>query len=97
MMDTVISLLTGLSDSQVRAFRHTSTLAGKGLKMKCLGVLSWHIWFLTNESKLTVKLFLFVYFFQWSIICLASYEANDSTGERSTELEHQPGQHTETV
>lgn len=27
-MDTVISLLTGLSDSQVRAFRHTSTLAG---------------------------------------------------------------------
>lgn len=28
-MDTVISLLTGLSDSQVRAFRHTSTLAGK--------------------------------------------------------------------
>jgi len=30
MMDTVISLLTGLSDSQVRAFRHTSTLAGKG-------------------------------------------------------------------
>ncbi|KAF4795310.1 Cohesin subunit SA-1 [Turdus rufiventris] len=27
MMDTVISLLTGLSDSQVRAFRHTSTLA----------------------------------------------------------------------
>lgn len=29
MMDTVISLLTGLSDSQVRAFRHTSTLAGQ--------------------------------------------------------------------
>lgn len=28
MMDTIISLLTGLSDSQVRAFRHTSTLAG---------------------------------------------------------------------
>jgi len=28
-MDTVISLLTGLSDSQVRAFRHTSTLAGE--------------------------------------------------------------------
>uniref|UniRef100_A0A8C7DC97 Cohesin subunit SA n=1 Tax=Oncorhynchus kisutch TaxID=8019 RepID=A0A8C7DC97_ONCKI len=26
LMDTVISLLTGLSDSQVRAFRHTSTL-----------------------------------------------------------------------
>jgi len=29
MMDNVISLLTGLTDSQVRAFRHTSTLAGK--------------------------------------------------------------------
>lgn len=28
-MDNVISLLTGLSDSQVRAFRHTATLAGK--------------------------------------------------------------------
>ncbi|XP_014668076.1 PREDICTED: cohesin subunit SA-1-like isoform X2 [Priapulus caudatus] len=27
LMDNVISLLTGLSDSQVRAFRHTSTLA----------------------------------------------------------------------
>lgn len=27
-MDNVISLLTGLSDSQVRAFRHTATLAG---------------------------------------------------------------------
>lgn len=28
MMDNIISLLTGLTDSQVRAFRHTSTLAG---------------------------------------------------------------------
>ena len=28
MMDNVISLLLGLSDSQVRAFRHTATLAG---------------------------------------------------------------------
>ncbi|KAJ1084746.1 hypothetical protein NDU88_004892 [Pleurodeles waltl] len=27
LMDTLISLLTGLSDSQVRAFRHTSTVA----------------------------------------------------------------------
>lgn len=27
LMDNVISLLTGLSDSQVRAFRHTATLA----------------------------------------------------------------------
>lgn len=29
LMETLISLLTGLSDSQVRAFRHTSTLAGE--------------------------------------------------------------------
>jgi cohesin complex subunit SA-1/2 len=28
LMDNVISLLTGLSDSQVRAFRHTATMAG---------------------------------------------------------------------
>ena len=28
LMDNVISLLTGLSDSQVRAFRHTATFAG---------------------------------------------------------------------
>ncbi|XP_038642815.1 cohesin subunit SA-2-like isoform X2 [Scyliorhinus canicula] len=31
MVDTLISLLTGLSDSQVRAFRHTSTLAAMKL------------------------------------------------------------------
>lgn len=29
LMDNVISLLTGLSDSQVRAFRHTATLSGR--------------------------------------------------------------------
>lgn len=29
MVDNLISMLTGLSDSQVRAFRHTSTLAGQ--------------------------------------------------------------------
>lgn len=39
LMDNVISLLTGLSDSQVRAFRHTATLAGNymysvGLKFR---------------------------------------------------------------
>ncbi|KAG2464145.1 STAG2 protein, partial [Polypterus senegalus] len=40
MMDTVISLLTGLSDSQVRAFRHTSTLAGRGVtSMKLMTAL----------------------------------------------------------
>ncbi|XP_040271102.1 cohesin subunit SA-3 [Bufo bufo] len=31
LMDTLISLLTGLSDSQVRAFRHTSTFAAMKL------------------------------------------------------------------
>ena len=36
MMDTVISLLTGLSDSQVRAFRHTSTLAGQWIIFICV-------------------------------------------------------------
>lgn len=45
MMDTVISLLTGLSDSQVRAFRHTSTLAGK-INCRCArwtgGVIGQH-------------------------------------------------------
>ena len=29
MLDTLVSWLIRLSDSQVRAFRHTSTLAGK--------------------------------------------------------------------
>ena len=29
LMDSVISLLVSLSDSQVRAFRHTATFAGK--------------------------------------------------------------------
>ncbi|XP_032536943.1 cohesin subunit SA-2-like isoform X2 [Chiroxiphia lanceolata] len=40
LMDTVISLLTGLADSMVRAFRHTSTLAA----MKLLtAVVSVHL------------------------------------------------------
>ena len=34
MMDNVISLLTGLTDSQVRAFRHTSTLACEWIQVK---------------------------------------------------------------
>lgn len=34
LMDNVISLLTGLSDSQVRAFRHTATLAGNYEQVK---------------------------------------------------------------
>lgn len=38
LMDNVISLLTGLSDSQVRAFRHTATLAGKYFKSNFLNI-----------------------------------------------------------
>ncbi|XP_058482762.1 cohesin subunit SA-2a isoform X1 [Solea solea] len=38
MMDTVISLLTGLSDSQVRAFRHTSTLGAMKLMTALVNV-----------------------------------------------------------
>ncbi|XP_030884481.1 cohesin subunit SA-3 [Leptonychotes weddellii] len=37
-MDDLISLLTGLSDSQVRAFRHTSTLAAMKLMTSLVGV-----------------------------------------------------------
>ncbi|KAM5228617.1 cohesin subunit SA-3 [Ctenodactylus gundi] len=37
-MDSLISLLTGLSDSQVRAFRHTSTLAAMKLMTSLVGV-----------------------------------------------------------
>jgi cohesin complex subunit SA-1/2 len=36
MMDNIISLLTGLTDSQVRAFRHTSTFAGTFKRMQAL-------------------------------------------------------------
>ena len=35
MLDTLVSWLIRLSDSQVRAFRHTSTLAGKDLTGGC--------------------------------------------------------------
>nr|XP_033780327.1 cohesin subunit SA-3 isoform X2 [Geotrypetes seraphini] len=38
LMDNVISLLTGLSDSQVRAFRHTSTLAAMKLMTALVSV-----------------------------------------------------------
>uniref|UniRef100_A0A8C9WFR9 Cohesin subunit SA n=1 Tax=Scleropages formosus TaxID=113540 RepID=A0A8C9WFR9_SCLFO len=38
MMDTVVSFLTGLSNSQVRAFRHTSTLAAMKLMTALVNV-----------------------------------------------------------
>lgn len=40
LMDNMISLLTGLSDSQVRAFRHTATLAGK-LFLQIMKILNY--------------------------------------------------------
>ncbi|NXK73360.1 STAG2 protein, partial [Amazona guildingii] len=38
LMDTIISLLTGLADSMIRAFRHTSTLAAMKLLTAVLSV-----------------------------------------------------------
>ncbi|XP_030043058.1 cohesin subunit SA-3 isoform X2 [Microcaecilia unicolor] len=38
LMDNLVSLLTGLSDSQVRAFRHTSTLAAMKLMTALVGI-----------------------------------------------------------
>lgn len=48
LMDNVISLLTGLSDSQVRAFRHTATLAGKHKtgKMLKIYIINKNLWIL---------------------------------------------------
>lgn len=46
-MDNVISLLTGLSDSQVRAFRHTATLAG--MHMLKLGRIDLFLQYACNE------------------------------------------------
>lgn len=39
LMDSVISLLTGLADSQVRAFRHTATLAAMKLQTALVEVI----------------------------------------------------------
>lgn len=65
MMDTVISLLTGLSDSQVRAFRHTSTLAGQCIVSLCIAyvvcfVLHRKELFWLNFSYLTFNLHFIV-------------------------------------
>lgn len=46
MLDTLVSWLIRLSDSQVRAFRHTSTLAGKSL----------NLFLLIENKKLSVAL-----------------------------------------
>lgn len=38
LFSSLLALLTGLSDSQVRAFRHTSTLLGKDISVRRPGV-----------------------------------------------------------
>uniref|UniRef100_A0A8C7E2X2 STAG domain-containing protein n=1 Tax=Naja naja TaxID=35670 RepID=A0A8C7E2X2_NAJNA len=71
LMDSLIAFLTGLSDSQVRAFRHTSTLAGRtviGAKKRPLW-LSW---------SLGVPVLCGPFFH-------SSYEADDGLGARGIE------------
>ncbi|XP_012808812.2 cohesin subunit SA-3 isoform X1 [Xenopus tropicalis] len=50
LMDALISLLTGLSDSQVRAFRHTSTFAAVKL-MSGLVKVAWDVSHHLNTTK----------------------------------------------
>ena len=49
LMDNVISLLTGLSDSQVRAFRHTATLAGNSFIKSCFTIKKNKVYFNNNN------------------------------------------------
>nr|CAH0108959.1 unnamed protein product [Daphnia galeata] len=51
LMDNVISLLTGLSDSQVRAFRHTATLAAMKLMTALVDVALTVSIHLDNTSR----------------------------------------------
>ncbi|CAI9555878.1 unnamed protein product, partial [Staurois parvus] len=56
LMDTLITLLTGLSDSQVRAFRHTSTFAAMKIMtgmVKVAKELTYHID--TSKRQLDVE------------------------------------------
>ncbi|XP_043548267.1 cohesin subunit SA-2 isoform X2 [Chiloscyllium plagiosum] len=58
LMDTVISLLTGLSDSQVRAFRHTSTLAAMKLMTALINVtLSLRVQLQNSQRQCEVEMF----------------------------------------
>lgn len=51
LMDNVISLLTGLSDSQVRAFRHTATLAAMKLMTALVDVALLVSVYLDNAAR----------------------------------------------
>ncbi|XP_060682251.1 cohesin subunit SA-2 isoform X1 [Hemiscyllium ocellatum] len=58
LMDTVISLLTGLSDSQVRAFRHTSTLAAMKFMTALINVtLSLRVQLQNSQRQCEVEMF----------------------------------------
>jgi len=58
MMDNVISLLTGLTDSQVRAFRHTSTLACECLLCALYSIIYYNGLYTLCPQK-NVHLFIF--------------------------------------
>ena len=52
MLDTLVKWLIGLSDSQVRAFRHTSTLACERNSLSLSLSLSLHLIFFLSGLKL---------------------------------------------
>lgn len=66
LMDNVISLLTGLSDSQVRAFRHTATLAGMYFKISKLCMHS--------VEKCVRNKFLSILYIRLNITLLVSFK-----------------------
>lgn len=72
LMDNVISLLTGLSDSQVRAFRHTATLAAMKLMTALVDVALLVSNNFENAAKQfeaeRVKVSRIICAFQWSIL-----------------------------
>jgi len=53
MLDGVIRMLCGLADSQVRAFRHTATFAGK--KQFCIRV------YRENDNNSTMRFEMIVF------------------------------------
>uniref|UniRef100_A0A670ZNX8 STAG domain-containing protein n=1 Tax=Pseudonaja textilis TaxID=8673 RepID=A0A670ZNX8_PSETE len=72
LMDGLIAFLTGLSDSQVRAFRHTSTLAGR----RVIGAKERPLWLSWSLGVVPVMCGPFFH---------SSYEADDGLGARGTE------------
>lgn len=62
LFPSLLALLTGLSDSQVRAFRHTSTLLGKRIGGWTEQSITSRTRFLLQESPLCMVLFCSVLF-----------------------------------